>query len=129
MRLAILSILILPACSPAASPDPTAEIRDLPATVTLAVGESRVVNGVAVKLAAVKSDSRCPSDVQCAWAGNAELTIEIGTAPVSINSHLDPKSATAGGLTVGFVSLEPYPVSTRTTTGYRAELRIETAIR
>ena len=129
MRVAILSILTLAGCAPAASPEPATEVRDLPATVTLAVGESRAVNGVTVKLVEVRNDSRCPSDVQCAWAGNAELAIEVGAEPVSVNSHLDPKSATAGGLTVTFVSLEPYPVSTRPTTGYRAGLRIETAIR
>ena len=129
MRGAILSILILAGCTPSASPDPAAEIRELPATVTLAAGESRVVNGVTIRFAEVRNDSRCPSDVQCAWAGNAELAIEVGAEPLTINSHLDPKSATVGGLTVTFVSLEPYPVSTKPTTGYRAELRIETAIR
>src|SRR5205085_7430920 len=31
-----------------------------------------------IRFARVESDSRCPVDVECVWAGNAELLFEVG---------------------------------------------------
>jgi hypothetical protein len=40
--------------------------------VTLEGGSLRV------KFASVAEDSRCPADVNCVWAGNAEVLVEVG---------------------------------------------------
>jgi len=63
-------------------------------------------------LGGVESDSRCPVDVTCVWAGNAAVTIGTGTAgePWSwrqLNSALDPSQITVGAHTLVLVNVAP----------------------
>ena len=112
--------------------EPNLDLGDLPATVTLEVGQRAIVSGTAVVFSAVTADSRCPIDVVCVWAGNAELefvvgpTVGLGPAQlVKLNTYLEPRSAAAQGLTLSVDDLHPAPRSDRQTKGYRVQLRIE----
>lgn len=48
-----------------------------PASATLALGESAYINGVRVSLIGIVSDSRCPADVQCIWAGELKVKVAL----------------------------------------------------
>ena len=124
----------------ACAQNPPAELpsRQLaPYTVTVAVGKPVVIpeEALTVELLEVK-DNRCAIEVQCIWAGHAEVTLQvskpgtaakalaIGTlAPASMNL---PFEATYGsyrfallGLEPGNSLLKPVPLS-----GYRATVKV-----
>ena len=85
------------------------------------VGQQIVVgDDLRLKFAAVPEDSRCPSDVNCVWAGNAVVTVELTegqcTTTLRLNTHQNPQSpenAKAGPYRVKLVKLDPYPRSTQ----------------
>src|SRR5687768_15347014 len=62
---------------------------------------------LSIQVNGAPEDSRCPSDVVCAWAGNARvaLTLREGTnvEAVDVNSTLEPHAATRWGYTVELV--------------------------
>jgi hypothetical protein len=71
---------------------------------------------LSLKFVGVKQDSRCPSNVNCVWAGNAEVALELVngqcTTALTLNTH--PRSPAsdegkAGGFRVKLVKLDPYP--------------------
>jgi len=74
--LSLLSIMSACAADPKA-PFPSSS--SPPYTITLAQGNKVVISeeALTVELLAVK-DSRCPSGVQCVWAGHATATIHVG---------------------------------------------------
>jgi hypothetical protein len=75
--------------------------------------------GLTVTFNGVLSDSRCPSDVTCFWAGNAEVQLILSkpgfaTDTVVVNTGVSPQSASYNGYTVALQGLAPTPVSTST---------------
>ena len=77
--------------------------------------------GLRVRLARVVSDSRCPVDVQCVWAGNAEVLVEVGgrgwrkrtTLRLNtIGTPAMPGEGRYGRYTLKLVGLAPQPRST-----------------
>jgi hypothetical protein len=71
-----------------------------------------------VKLKSVASDSRCPRNVECVWAGNAEVLVETsakgvrGTKTLRLNTNAGPERPAEGKhrrYTVKLVGLDPYP--------------------
>jgi hypothetical protein len=101
---------------------------------TLKVGQTVTIDGEDLKLKfdSVVSDSRCPSDVVCVWAGEAEVRL-IATQ----NGADTPLVLVEEGLTSGLnvvdyknytirFKLTPYPVSTHQiqTSEYRLELTV-----
>lgn len=71
-------------------------------------------SAITVSLVRVPSDSRCPQDVVCVWAGNAEvvLGIRLGKAMPTehtVNTSLQPRSVDVAGYRVHLDSLTPYP--------------------
>ena len=73
-----------------------------------------------LKFASVENDSRCPKDVTCVWAGNAEVLIEVSTTgargkrTLRLNTNASRQSAGEGRYrryTVKLVGLSPYPRS------------------
>lgn len=81
----------------------------------LRVGRSATVagEGLTVSFEAVPSDSRCPTGVQCVWAGNAVVQVVLskdGKAfGAELNTNLDPTSVDYLNYNVRLVSLAPYP--------------------
>jgi len=90
-------------------------------------------DGVRLSFESISSDSRCPTDVQCVWAGNAAARVRVwvGTSArlVDINSMVDPKQAQVDGYLLRFVALTPDPVSTTKIdpAAYRLTVRVERA--
>ena len=90
----------------------------------LRVGQQAAVEGegLRVRFAAVVNDSRCPADVTCVWAGNAEVQIEAEAGgsreDLKLNTHGGdgfPKEARHKQYSVGLVSLSPHPRTDRKT--------------
>lgn len=101
---------------------------------TLKVGETAniVSEGLKLRFEDVISDSRCPSDVQCIRAGEAEVRLIATQAGVDTALILVEEGLTSGLNVVDYKNytiefrLTPYPVSTRqlTDADYRLELTV-----
>lgn len=77
---------------------------------------------VRVRFARVASDSRCPADVDCVWAGDAEVLVEVGGRGwrgkrlLRLHTNAGGEGASEGRYgryTVKLVGLSPQPRSTR----------------
>lgn len=87
---------------------------------SIKVGQQLKLEGAdsQVKFTGVPQDSRCPTNVNCIWAGNAEVALEwtVDKCPTSItlNTHDAPgkgDEGKVGGFRVKLIKLEPYPHS------------------
>lgn len=104
--------------SPTAPEDPVesgpAASVALPSTVTLAVGETVVIDSADVEItfSAVTEDSRCPVDVTCVWAGRAVVALAVGTAgsgASTVELEVGGQPLEAHGLRLAATALEPLP--------------------
>lgn len=81
----------------------------------------------------VGADSRCPTDVQCVWAGDAAVVLRFRASgrdtTFTLHTGLEPKAGNIGTLRVELVGLAPTPRSTVTTApgSYRATLIVRSA--
>jgi hypothetical protein len=82
----------------------------------LSPGQTAVVDGGAltVSFEKVSEDSRCPTGVQCIWAGNgavvlAPSTPSTGRYTVTLNTTLTPHAVKVGPYEVSLVGLSPNP--------------------
>ena len=130
------TLLILAACASTSLPtDPVvysqAEAAD---SIRIRIGQTVVVEGIRTRFHAVESDSRCPMDVVCVWAGDAvanfvvEQNCECRSAAFELKLHttLEPKTGTAYGFRVELLQLAPYPRASSPTKpdAYSAWIRI-----
>lgn len=105
-------VLLLAGCVPLSITAPPNE------EFTLVVGQTAAVDAGAlrIKFIRVVSDSRCPSDVDCVWAGNAQIEIEVRvsgtTDTVALNTFQGAREAAAGAYRIQFLLLRPAPLST-----------------
>ena len=83
---------------------------------SLPVGKTAVINGngTRIRFNEVRNDSRCPADVTCVWAGDAEVVVAISRngSPddTRILSFIPPKNeTTSGDLRIRLVDLAPVP--------------------
>jgi hypothetical protein len=111
MRFAgILAALALAACSN----DPTAPLNR---AFTLDVGQGASVADaeLMVRFLRVTEDSRCPSTVQCVWAGNGQVEIETRddgqTLKHLLNTNEGAREVVVGLYRIRLVSLDPAPVT------------------
>lgn len=129
-------VVALAACGTSVDPDVNPDTTLVPAStdMTLKVGEELSVGGSVVKIvfARVVEDSRCPTDVVCVWAGNAkvELGIRAGmgpTAPLQINTTLEPQAVDWNGIRVTLLELQPSPRAADPTQpdAYTVRIRVE----
>ena len=112
MRFLILAVAVAGlGCSGALEP----EIGD---EFELRVGRSVIFEdaGLWVAFLGVAEDSRCPTRVQCVWAGDALVLVETAPYPDAGNSktdtlhtHQDPKVLSLGAVELELVGLDPYP--------------------
>ena len=79
------------------------------------------------------NDSRCPGDVECIWAGKADVTVKM-ESPVAasfvlstLNNALYSSTDTVGNYSFRLVDVSPYPVSTQIIKlqDYKVTLKIE----
>lgn len=86
------------------------------------IGQQMKIEGedLQVKFAAVSEDSRCPENVNCIWAGNAEVALDLiqgqCTTLLKLNTHQNSpgtEEGKSGRYRVKLVKLDPYPRSDR----------------
>lgn len=87
-------------------------------TVHLNYGEEILINNYAeLKFEGVASDSRCPVDAICVWAGNGEVKISVieqrRKNNFTLNTLLEPRKFTFDDFTVELKTLNPLPRSSR----------------
>ena len=74
---------------------------------TAYIGDTRL----SIRVEAVPEDSRCPRDVQCVWAGNARVALELrdgeNTDTASVNSTLEAQSVTRWDYRIELVDVKP----------------------
>jgi hypothetical protein len=80
----------------------------------LPVGTSASAGEIIVAFDSVLGDSRCPTGVQCVWAGNGEvrltLTRGVDVEAVGLNTTVEPRETAFFGYLVTLRELAPYPV-------------------
>jgi hypothetical protein len=85
---------------------------------TLVVGESATLEavGASVRFLAVSTDSRCPSQAQCVWAGDGAVVLEIAPAEgdaaedtLHTNPESGPRAVVLAGYELTLLELDPYP--------------------
>ena len=74
---------------------------------------------------AVPEDSRCPSGVQCIWAGNAQASLKLDDTPFALNTTVEPREAVVAGFRFELVQLTARPEGSDTTPArYSATLKV-----
>lgn len=84
----------------------------------LSVGDEALLDTIdtSVRFLSVSQDSRCPSRVQCVWAGDGAVVLEI--APMGVetaedtlhtNEESGPRSVALAGYELTLLQLDPYP--------------------
>lgn len=102
--------LSLAACATPASGADEARIAD-GATFTLQAGQQvRLADDSQLRYQRLVTDSRCPPDVQCVWAGDAIVAFEWSPAngaaqAFELHTGKDPRSHALGGRTLTLTSL------------------------
>lgn len=83
--------------------------------ITVKIGETSDLAGgkTSVRFVEVVEDSRCPEGVECFWAGNAKIRVEIsnegeGAETLELNTNMG-EPAKFNGREVKLVSLTPHP--------------------
>lgn len=75
--------------------------------------------GLRIRFLTVRKDSRCPTGVQCPWAGDAEVVLRAFTGADStdlvLHTDLEPRSVIVGNLDLRLDSLRPHPIAGTTT--------------
>ena len=78
--------------------------------------------GLRLRFVRVTTDSRCPEEVDCVWAGNAEVLVEVSATnrrvskTLKLNTNASPERPAEDKYrtyTVKLVELKPYPRTTR----------------
>ena len=113
----LLVLLVVVGCASPVQPDRVP--KDKP--FDLHIGESALTtDDVRIRFDTVRSDSRCPADVQCVRAGEAVIAVTLsrpGEAGVGRELETTPaRSSTAFlNFTITLTSLQPYPRTDRQT--------------
>jgi hypothetical protein len=113
------TVLFAAGCSEATEPevDVSSSFVSAPTEVTLKYGEEVKLNDVLrIAFGQVIQDSRCAVDVQCVWAGNAEIEIGVAagmgpTYPLRLNTGVEPRSTVWMGLRITLEEVLPLPLS------------------
>ncbi|HZG52521.1 MAG TPA: hypothetical protein VEZ40_10340 [Pyrinomonadaceae bacterium] len=124
LRYLTLCVVVLLACGAQAKVRARKTVR-LNQNFVLRVGQEVSVAGqnLNVKLVSVPEDSRCPKGVNCIWAGNARVMLQVSPAkgrPAKLELNTNAREA-ADGAGGGFgqylfklVEVAPYPVEGQT---------------
>lgn len=83
----------------------------------VAVGQTARIEGtdLVVRFARVVEDSRCPIDIECVWAGDGAVLVEIDagaeTAEYVVHTTLEPRILEIDGFRIRLDGLAPEPRS------------------
>lgn len=61
--------------------------------IKIPLGETETIDGVSIKFVDVLEDSRCPEGVNCVWAGEVKISVEITNGKQS-----EKREITFGGI-------------------------------
>ncbi|SEH59892.1 hypothetical protein SAMN04489835_1868 [Mycolicibacterium rutilum] len=112
----MLGVLLAGCHGPAASADPVTAALDQP--FVLSGGQEAALAGTPLRLrfTEVLEDSRCPTEVECVWTGQARLTVVADTGrPSTLEFNTNPapgqnrQSIRTDGYLVTLQALDPYP--------------------
>ena len=111
------TILLLLVLLSGSAQDPAADRRvPLDEEFTIKNGQQVTIEGqkLTVKFGSLFQDSRCPTSVTCAWAGNGAIVVEVSrkhkkAVQAMLNTLLDPKEIEYKGYKIRLVALSPYP--------------------
>ena len=109
-KLFMLCVCLVTFIACAKTPQP----EDFPQTVELQPRTSKKIsNDLTIRFNSVLEDSRCPTGVQCAWEGNAEILLELSGGSLE-TVHLNtggmfPRTEIYNGYTITLQDLKPYP--------------------
>ena len=90
-------------------------------TVTIKAGQAKTESRskLKIKFISVIEDSRCPEGVNCIWAGNAKIKVEIKSSRTTkifeFNTGMGPKGDILDGWAINLEELTPYPKNNITT--------------
>jgi hypothetical protein len=87
---------------------------------TLSGGQDAVISdqNLRVRFTDVLEDSRCPTDVECFWTGQARIAVLVepaGSPSTTVQFNTNPapgqtvQTVRAGDYTISLKSLDPYP--------------------
>lgn len=90
--------------------------------IKVALGETVLIKGIAIKFLEVLEDSRCPTGVTCIWAGRAIVNVEVannGTKQVKKmifgetkrGETKDTNLYSSSEFAINGLTLNPYPTS------------------
>lgn len=103
----IAPALLLAACAPSLTTVPAGPGFELSSGSTVQLAGT----GVELTMLDVANDSRCPIDVVCVTAGNAEVRFRVRSGghedTVSLHTMQDPRSVTVGAVRLELTGLEP----------------------
>jgi hypothetical protein len=113
MKFTIISLLLLSFMWQGQTTEPMKEV-SLDEEFTIKIGQQVEVKEANLKitLTSVQEDSRCPVDVDCVWAGNAKLNLEVKRSKkkfvsASLNTTLNPREIHYKGYTIKLIRLSP----------------------
>lgn len=115
----IVSAVLLTACGPRAGGNVTRTDDSCLQCVRpdqefeLGFGSERQIaeSPVKIKFVQVLEDSRCPTDVQCVWQGNAKVRVAVDSAGATtvadLNTSLESRSLSAFGYIIELRDVKP----------------------
>jgi hypothetical protein len=107
MRLRSLLALLLTACTPSLTTVPAGSEFELSPGETVLLGST----DVALSMIDIANDSRCPVDVVCVTAGDAEVRFRVraegNDVTVSLHTMQEPRAVTVGAVRLELTSLAP----------------------
>jgi hypothetical protein len=116
MTSAILSFLLFFAATTAPQPASLTKEARLDQEFEIKLGQEVWIKreGLKISFSNVTEDSRCPTGVDCIWAGNGKVMLKLSKARkraawMNLNTGVDPKQDDYRGYEIKLVSLNPYP--------------------
>lgn len=87
-----------------------------PEQVSVKINETATAKaGIKIKFVELIEDSRCPTDTNCIWAGNAKIKVRVTkngcSKDLELNSNVAPQEVVFAGYSFKLVGLTPEPRS------------------
>jgi hypothetical protein len=86
--------------------------------IKLLINKQKIVtkDKLTIKFVSLVEDSRCPTDTNCIWAGNAKIKIQVGRGKTAaktfeLNTNLEPQTVSFAGYEIKLVNLTPQPAT------------------
>ena len=109
----LLSVLLLGTLSPVSAK--TYGFVKRQKVVEVQISHEKFLSGFKIKFVDMLDDSRCPKDVNCVWAGNARISVEVSkkgkTKTFELNSNMSPQTVAFDGYEFKLTKLTPEPAS------------------